>query len=91
MKVMYCATPWFADIEAIEVIKSTRNYVYLPDTRRLDRRSHNYDNYFDTWEEARNFLIDDTTGMIDRGKKCLRNNRYLLKKIKAMKIPEDTK
>lgn len=52
---------WHDQIEEIEVIRETEKFVVVPSGlkgERRDAKRSEYTNYFDTWQEAKDFLID---------------------------------
>lgn len=49
---------WDNKIEEIEIIKETAQYVTETDGRRWAKRNPDFRNYFDSWEEAHQFLMD---------------------------------
>jgi len=53
---------WYnSEIDEVEVIRETAKYVILAsDGRRWAKRTEDYYNFFDTWQEAKTFLIEQT-------------------------------
>ena len=71
---------WYDQIEEIEVIRETTKYVMLPPYGHRDAKRSDNRNYFDTWEEARQFLIDrEKTAIVDLLAKVKRHQETLSK------------
>ena len=85
-----------ARIDAVEVIRETAKYViikekkmYSEDTfeRRDAKRTDIGYNYFDAWQEARQFLIVREKANIDGLEKRIAHHREVLQKIGEMSQP----
>lgn len=75
---------WLGEIEEIDVIRETDKFVYKNSERRDAKRSDRI-NYFDTWTEARDFLIDREKAAIDRARDEIDQHMEKLAKIMEMK------
>ena len=75
-------------IEEIEVVHETTCFVTVEETpqwtRRDAKRSDNGYNYFDTWAEARQFLIDREKDAIKGHQNDITRHQEALQKIEAM-------
>lgn len=88
---------WYDDrIEAVEAVKETANYVTIRETwmgrasdSRCAKRSDSM-NYFDSWAEARDFLVDREKAEIDRARNEMDMHTERLAKIMEMK-PHDNR
>jgi vacuolar-type H+-ATPase catalytic subunit A/Vma1 len=81
---------WYNDkIEEIEVIRETERFVVvhagLSRERREARSSDNGSNYFDTYQEAKEFLIDREKDAIQGHQNDIKRHQETLQKIKDMK------
>lgn len=79
-----------SQIEAVEVVKETKNYVYLrcsDGLRRVVKRAWDR-SYFDTWAEAREALVGNITEEIDYLKSQVRCKLVELDKAFALVPPE---
>ena len=84
MKKMY--STWYdARIEEVEVIRETAKFVTLVDSQRWAKRSDDHYNFFDTWSEARQFLIDREKTAIIRLLAEVKQHQETLEKIEAMR------
>jgi len=83
MKKMF--RTWYdTSIEEVEVIRETAKFVVLVDLQRWAKRSDDHYNFFDTWAEARQFLIDREKTAISGLAKKIQEHAETLKKIEAM-------
>jgi len=76
-------------IEEVEVIKETAKFVVLePNSynspRRDAKRSDNGMNYFDSWQEAKDFLIDREKTAMVKALREMQAHQETLAKIEAM-------
>lgn len=71
-------------IEEVEVIRETAKFVMLSDLQRWAKRTEDSWNYFDTWEDARAFLIAREKSAMSDLKKQIETHEVLLQKIEAM-------
>jgi hypothetical protein len=69
-------------IKEVEVDRFSEMSVWI-DGRRIARRTENH-NYFDTWEEAHNYLIDRATDNVYTAQRELTRAEAELDKIKAL-------
>jgi len=46
-------------IEKVEIERETESSVWIKGIRK-GKRTHDWHNFFDTWEEAHNFLLDNS-------------------------------
>ena len=46
-------------IEKVEIERETESSVWIKGIRKA-KRTHDWHNFFDTWEEAHNFLLDNS-------------------------------
>lgn len=84
----------YGEIEEIDVLRETEKCVIIQtgdgifykngERRDMKRTEHSY-NYFDTWQEARQFLIDRENTVIADLEKQIAAHRATLQKIEAMK------
>lgn len=74
-------------IDEVEVIKETAQYVTEADGQRWSKRNADFRNYFDTWSEARQFLIDREQANIDGLEKRIAHHKETLQKIEEMSHP----
>lgn len=88
---------WYNDlIETVEVVRVTENSVYLPadsrfyknGERRQQRHNSNHESFFDTWNEAHDFLVARTQKEIDFHENAARAIKTRLDKILEMKKDE---
>lgn len=83
---------WYdTNIEEVEVVKETTNYVTVIETwmgkqqeRRDAKRSDHGHNYFDTWAEAKDFLIDREKSAIVDLLQQIATHEEMLRKIEEM-------
>lgn len=92
MKTMYKARGGHTIIP-VEVVKETSAYVFLPQTnvgafKRTERREakvSSYEQYFDTYEAALDFLIDKARREVDRLKTATHTANSALGQLLSMK------
>lgn len=79
---------WYDQIEEVEVIRETAKYVILPPYEFRDaKRSDIGYNYFDSWQDAREFLIDrEKTTIVDLLAK-VKQHQETLNKLQEMSQP----
>ena len=71
-------------IKQHEVIRETSSYVYLPRSGRAAKRTAS-DGFFDTWQEARDFLLAVEEDKIAALTRELARRQENVKKIQEMK------
>ena len=78
MKTMYQTRAAFGNkIASVEVVKSTVKLVWIaldpddPDRMRVEERSTRYDQFHDSWEEARDHLLSVATLEAEQAKSAL--------------------
>jgi hypothetical protein len=80
------------NIEPVKVVRETDKKVFFISsigiTRHEAKRSH-YWNWFDTWEEARKFLLDEATAKVNQARNALQRAHDELGNIKGMKPPKE--
>lgn len=84
---------WYdARIEEVEVVKETANYVTVVETwmgkqqeHRDAKRSDHGHNYFDTWAEAKAFLIDREKSTIVDLLQQIAKHEGMLREIEEMR------
>ena len=77
-------------IETVEIEKETAcfvSYVYRGSLIREAKRS-DYTNYFDTWEEAKQFLLENAQARVDALEERLSEAEQKLATITELKPPE---
>lgn len=79
-------TKW-NEIERVEIFRETDNFVYFGNGCREAKRS-GFQNYFDTWEDAKAFLLDEAQKSIDAARRELQRAQAEYGNIKGMKNPE---
>jgi hypothetical protein len=82
---------WNAEITKIEVEKETGKSVWYKgygDKLRQERKRTDNHEYFDTWEEAHDSLIEKAQIEVDSKRRQLELSRGKLGNIKGMKCPE---
>lgn len=65
--IMY-RTMWSTGIEAVEVIRKTENQVVYLNDRGVEQRENKrseWQNWHDTWEQARDFLMECSQNKVD--------------------------
>lgn len=86
---------WYnEDIEEVEVVKRTKHFVTIQDSHtdgRIFTMKWKIDSqgmkFFDTWLEAKNYLIARTLQKIDKCKMELQDQRMILQRLKLMEAP----
>lgn len=76
-------------IEAVEVVRETKVFVWLPNGRRESKIS-DWRAYFDTWPEAHKYLVDKQKRNVELDEQCLKSQKKLLAELEAMKMPGKT-
>ena len=69
--IKYVANRWRLTIKPIEVERETASYVWMKSLRCCSKRSK-FESYFDTWDEARDWLIAETTRDLDNAREELK-------------------
>lgn len=72
-------------ITAIEIERETDSSVWIGGRRSA--KSTEYDNYFDTWDEAHKFLLDKAGALLDAARHRLQQAQAAHGNIKGMKQP----
>lgn len=82
---------WMNDktIKKVDVVRETEKMVWLPHpTRSRGEAKHSqYCHYFDTWQEAKDFLIEKFTRKIKSSKSELAFNEKALAEITELEQP----
>lgn len=78
---------WRDQIEEVEVIRETAKYVMLPPYGHRDAKRSDNRNYFDTWNEAHQFLIDREQANIAGLEKRITHHKETLSKLQEMSQP----
>lgn len=86
---------WYDQIEEVEVIRETARQVVLPADAEYypngechdAKRSENGYNYFDTWQEAKSFLVDRTRFEIFDLATEIGKRQLVLQKLQEMSQP----
>jgi hypothetical protein len=76
-----------ARIDEVEVVRETAKFVAELDGQRWAKRNADFRNYFDTWAEARQFLIDREIAEIADLERQLVQHQEALQKIEEMSQP----
>ena len=71
-------------IEAIEVLGQTESFVKLPNGRKDAKRSSGY-NYFDTFQEAKEFLIRTAENKVESLRLQLERANMELDRVRGIK------
>ncbi len=88
MKVKYVTEhDWGVSIKQTEIDKETEKSVWI-DGRRNAKRSDWY-NYFDTWGEARDFLMGKAEEKLRTARLMLQNAQGYMGNVKGLKEPVD--
>lgn len=82
MTTRYLTTSYWNDIRTVEVERETEKCVWVKG-RRQHRRSR-YDNYFDTYDQARQFLIDEAQTRLAQAEQKVAQRRALLETVQAL-------
>lgn len=75
---------WRINIEPVEVEKVNDKTVWI--NGRRNARTSNYDNYFDTFEEAKSFLLTEAKSEINKYKTGLEAAEKEYERIQAIKL-----
>lgn len=78
-------TTSFSGITSVEIERETDSSVYI-NGRRRSKRSE-YEDYFDTWEEAHEFLTRRAQDDVESARHVLERANSRLGNIKGMKKP----
>jgi uncharacterized protein YciI len=83
---------WFNDIEEIEIIRETEQCVFVPSmayksNERREAKRSDHVNYFNTWKEAHQFLLDRENVAIKGCERQIAQHRETLKKLQEMSQP----
>jgi hypothetical protein len=78
---------WYDRIEDVEVIHETAKFVTEADGQRWAKRNDDFRNYFDTWQEAKDFLIDREKDAIIKLTTEIKQRQETLQKIEEMQQP----
>jgi hypothetical protein len=76
---------FWGEIKPVEVERETESSVWISGRRQSKRSS--YQNYFDSWEEARAFKIEDCEREVAAARRELEYANSKLGNIKGMKKP----
>lgn len=88
----YKTTRWYIEIEEIEVIRETDNFIIFADENRYNRKKEQraakrseFHLYHETWEAAHAYLLERAKNRIDQSQSEL--NKFIgeLKIIESMK------
>ena len=74
-------------IEEVEVIRETAKFVTEADGQRWMKRTDDFRNYFNTWQEAKDFLIDREQAAIARAQSEVWMHQKRLDGIEEMQPP----
>lgn len=77
-----------AQIKKVSVTRETAVCVWI-DTRRYAKRSE-LENFFDTWDEARAFLLNCAEARLMDARRRLQEARDALGNVKGMKQPKES-
>lgn len=88
MKTMFKACG--LDIEKVQVVRETDACVYLPrpsgEQRALKKTT--YEGYFDTWQEAKTYLVEGITKDLDIAERRFEYQKKKLERVLAMQNTE---
>ena len=76
---------WRNGIEAVQVERHTDASVWMKGRKRA--RSGQYENYFQSWDDARNYLMDRAESHVLSLKRQLESAQGELGNVKGMKAP----
>jgi hypothetical protein len=76
---------WGKMIEPVQVEKETASSVWINGRRNAKRTS--YENYFDTWEEAKEFLTEYAENMLATARRSLETAQGFAGNVKGLKAP----
>lgn len=77
-------------IVPVEVVRETEKFIVQVDGRGREVRiakNGRYSIYFDTWEEAHEYLLDKYTKLVERGRVQLAHNEDALAAVKRTVKP----
>lgn len=83
-------TKWRNEIEEVEILRETDKCVFLKgrnggEDKELKRTS--WHNFFNTWEEARSFLLGKAKGKLDRANRDVSGCIHNLNEVEDMTPP----
>lgn len=86
----YCVGKWSQRIDAVEVVRNTDSYIW---TKGIGGRgktaiSSDYDNYFPTWEQARDHLLRRAQRELEAAERAADTARKEIAAIQKMKHKE---
>lgn len=76
---------WGVKIEQIEVERETEKFVWI-DGRRNAKKSE-YENYFDSFDDAKKFLMDYADDRLRKARLVLQNEQGFKGNVKGLKAP----
>ncbi len=80
---------WGSEPIAVQCLSETEKTVVLSERGRRAKKRSEYARYFDTFEEAREFLRDRLRTSIRRAQSTLEHDREALAKLDAMQPPQE--
>lgn len=83
----YGASYWLDTIVEVWVIKETKDGVWFPDGTSVTKKGRDGE-YFDTWEEAHDYLLKRQQERVDSLHRQLEEAKARLENIEGMKRPE---
>lgn len=83
MKTMYKASKWI-EIEKVNIVEETASFVTLENGRRDGKRTDHHA-YFDTWEEAKQWVVEIYKFKVEEYKKYLAHLEEELTKAQNLK------
>lgn len=85
MKKYKAEANWRVSIEIVECDKETESSVWIKGRRNNKRSS--YENYFDTFDEAREFCLYSAVKKVVSAQRALEEANIMLDIVKGMKEP----
>ena len=85
-KYKACRRAWGNLIEPVQVEKETESRVWIDGRRRAKRSG--FDNYFDTWDEAKEFMTEYAEKKLDRARRDLEAAQGLAGNVRGLKAPQ---
>lgn len=85
---------WLCEIKPIDVVKETQSFVVVKrefnpnSTDRVAKRS-DHENYFPTWHEARDYLLDRERRKLSAAQLAIDRANALLETIMVMEEPKE--
>lgn len=76
---------WGTTIEPVQVEKETVSSIWI-DGRRSAKRS-SYENYFDTWDEAKEFLTEYANSVLATARRSLETAHGFAGNVRGLKAP----